>query len=642
MKNQYFGDINDYRKYGLLRCLSGLGAMRTAVCWMLTADDGRGDGTRTGYLQKPGTWRAYDPPLFDSLAECLAQPLCLFGTGQAGNRAVAWAETSGILPRATFYAKPLTDAAVERRQFFQEFQSTARGCDLVFFDPDNGLEVPSTPYGRSGSRKYLYWHELADAFQAGHSVLVYQHFRRVPRGPFIEAQSQRVLAETGAPEILSFRTAHVVFLLAPQPGHLDFFRRRSEEVVRQWGSQIRLARHRPDGTAASSFPSGRPDPRPQESRLRVLDLSALLPGPYCSRILADLGAEVVKVERPGGSDWLRHAPPLDPHTGTSVHYQALNRGKLSLTLDLKSEEGRAILLRLAQTADVLLETFRPGVMERLGLAYHTLADTNPRLVYASLSGYGPHGPYRERAGHDLNYVGLSGLLHATGPQGRPPPVLGAPVGDVVGALWAAVGVLQALLERERTGRGQRVDASLLGAALSCLPLAAAHAHAGEPLARGIGAVTGGQVCYQVYETRDGEYMTLAALEPRFWAAFCQAVGREDLLADQAAPAQPGERAYDELCTLFRTRTRQEWVDALAGLDVCCEPVNAVEEALASAPVQALGMLAEAGLRAPLALSGAMPGPLGPAPSLGQHTASLLADLGYSAADVERLRREGVV
>jgi alpha-methylacyl-CoA racemase len=633
MKNQYFGDINDYRKYGLLRCLSGQGAISTAVCWMLTPDDERGDGGRIGYLRSPGKWRAFDPPLFDSLAECLAQP---------GNRGVAWVETSGILPRATFYAQLLNDAAAERIQYFREFQAVARGCDLVFFDPDNGLDVPSTPYDRSGSRKYLYGHELADTFQAGHSVLVYQHFPHVKRDPFIEAQSQRVLANTGAPEVLSYRTAHTVFLLAPQPGHLETFRRRSQEVVRQWGSQIRLARHRPDATAASSFPSGRPDPRPQKTRLRVLDLSALLPGPYCSRILADFGAEVIKVERPGGSDWLRHAPPLDSHTGTSFHYQALNRGKLSLTLNLKSEEGRAILLRLVRTADVLLETFRPGVMERLGLAYHTLAGANPRLVYASLSGYGPHGPYRERVGHDLNYVGLSGLLHATGPQGRPPPVLGAPVSDIVGALWAAVGILQALLERKRTGRGQRVDASFLGAALSCLPLAVAHTQAGEPLARGTGAVTGGQVCYQVYETLDGEYMTLAALEPRFWDAFCGAVDREDLLGEQAAPALAGERAFDELRALFRTRTRQEWVDALAGLDVCCEPVYAIEEALVSAPVQALGMLAEVGLRAPLALSGVTPEPPGPAPTLGQHTASLLADLGYSTADVERLRREGVV
>jgi crotonobetainyl-CoA:carnitine CoA-transferase CaiB-like acyl-CoA transferase len=633
MKNQYFGDINDYRKYGLLRCLSGQGVLRTAICWMLTPDDDRGDGGRTGYLHEPGKWRAYDPPLFDSLAGCLAQ---------RGSRNIVWAESSGILPGATFYTNLLTDNAAERRQYLREFLVAARDCELVFFDPDNGLEVGSVPYGRSGSRKYLYWHELRDAFQATHSILVYQHFPRVRREPFIEAQSQRVLSETGASEVLSFRTAHVLFLLAPQPVHLDHLRHRSQEVARRWRSEIQVANHRPDEQASRLHVPETADPLPPESSLRVLDLSALLPGPYCSRILADLGAEVIKVERPGGSDWMRHAPPLDPDTGTSLHYQALNRGKLSLTLNLKSDEGRAIFLHLVRTADVLLETFRPGVMERLELAHHTLADANPRLVYASLNGYGSHGPYRERAGHDLNYVGLSGLLHATGPQGRPPPVLGAPVSDVVGALWASVGIVHALLERTRTGRGQRVDASLLGAALSCLPLAVAHAQAGKPLARGTGVVTGGQVCYQVYQTLDGEYVTLAALEPRFWDAFCQAVGRQDLTAEQAAPALPGETAFDELCALFRTRTRQEWVDALAGLDVCCEPVYAVDEALASAPVEALGMLTAAGLRAPLALSGLTQVPPGPAPALGQHTASLLADFGYSAADVEGLRQEGIV
>jgi hypothetical protein len=270
MKNQYFGDISDYRKYGLLRCLSGLGAMRTAVCWMLTAGDGRGDGGRIGYLRSPSRWRAYDPSLFDSLAECLAQP---------GSRSVAWMGTSGILPRATFYAALLTDAAAERRQYFREFQAVARGCDLVFFDPDNGLQVRSTRYGRKRSSRYLYWHELRDSYQTGQSFLVYQHFPRVQRKPFIDSLSQRVLAETGAPEILSYQTAHVVFLLAPQPGHLDFFHRRCEELVRQWGSQIRLARRgrtgrllRPSrlgaptrarrraGCASSTFPHSCPDP----------------------------------------------------------------------------------------------------------------------------------------------------------------------------------------------------------------------------------------------------------------------------------------------------------------------------------------------------------------------------------------------
>ena len=373
---------------------------------------------------------------------------------------------------------------------------------------------------------------------------------------------------------------------------------------------------------------------------RVLDLSRLLPGPYCSRILADFGAEVIRVERPGKGDWARHLPPLAE--GESILFQALNRGKKSLTLNLKTDMGRAIFLRLAETSDVLLESFRPGVMERLGLGYETLAQANPRLVYCALSGYGPKGPYRERAGHDLNYIGLAGLLDLTGPREGPPAIPGAQMADLAGALWAAVGILMALLARERTGQGQRVDGSFLGAALSCLPVAVARRLGDQPAERGRTDLTGGLVCYQVYETRDGGYVTLAALELEFWAAFCQAVGREDLVGQQFAPAVPGEPAYEELCALFQTRTRQEWADTLAGVDGCCEPVYTLEESLASAPVQALEMLTCKGLLPPMWLSAQPPRPASPAPALGQHTVTLLAELGYDAAEVERLREQGVV
>ena len=218
--------------------------------------------------------------------------------------------------------------------------------------------------------------------------------------------------------------------------------------------------------------------------MRVLDLSLLLPGPYCSRIFADWGAEVIKVERPGQGDWLRHLPPLDPQGGEGLLFHALNRGKKSLTLNLKTAEGRAILHQLVETADLLLESFRPGVMERLDLGYEALAQINPRLVYCSLSGYGPAGPYRERAGHDLNYAGLAGLLDLTGSRGGAPTIPGAPVADLMGALWAAVGILLALLGREETGKGQRVDGSLLGGALSCLPLGIARYQGGQPMERG--------------------------------------------------------------------------------------------------------------------------------------------------------------
>jgi len=373
--------------------------------------------------------------------------------------------------------------------------------------------------------------------------------------------------------------------------------------------------------------------------VRVLDLSRLLPGPYCSRLLADFGAEVVKVERRGGGDWLRYVPPLAD--GESILFRAINRGHKSLTLDLKSGEGQAILLRLVERADVLLESFRPGVMERLGLGYQRLAQANPRLVYCALTGYGPDGPYRERAGHDLNYIGLAGLLELTGPREGPPVAPGVLVADLAGGLWAAIGILLALVARERTGQGQRVDGSLLGAALACMPVAVARHLGGQPMARSGSDLTGGWVCYHVYETRDGGYVTLAALEPEFWAAFCRAVNREDLLGQQLAPAIPGEPTYEELYALFRTRTREEWA-VVAGADSCCEPVYDVGEALASAPVRALGMLAGAGLLPPVRLSMWMARPLAPAPAPGQHTDELLAELGYDQATIAALHERSVI
>ena len=291
---------------------------------------------------------------------------------------------------------------------------------------------------------------------------------------------------------------------------------------------------------------------------------------------------------------------------------------------------------------MLLETFRPGVMERLGLGYETLAQANPRLVYCSLSGYGPTGPYRERAGHDLNYQGLAGLLDLTGPRDGPPSMPGVALADLAGALWAANGILMALLERERSGQGQRVDSSLLGGALSLLPLAVAQLKGGQPPARGAGELSGGVVCYNLYETGDGGQMSLSALEPEFWSIFCQAIGREDLQGQQYAAALPGEPAYDELCALFLTKTRQEWIEVLGGLDACCDPVYSVEEALASAPVQALEMLTEEGLRPPVQLSSQPMRTGSTAPLLGEHTAAILAELGYDTARLEELQGQGVV
>ena len=226
VKNQYFGDINDYMKYSLLRILASGGKRKIAVCWMLTSNDNRGDGDKTTYVHRPELWRHFDPELFDSLEQCLTN---------SRNRDIHWAETKNLIPSATFYAKLLTDNRTEREAYFQEFFSLAQdsSCDLVFFDPDNGLEVKSKPLGkdgRKGSSKYLYEHEVRSTFDVGHSVLVYQHFPFITRERFIETQVQRLSKWAGAREIISFRTQHVVFLLVPQSRHLQYFREQASDV----------------------------------------------------------------------------------------------------------------------------------------------------------------------------------------------------------------------------------------------------------------------------------------------------------------------------------------------------------------------------------------------------------------------------
>jgi hypothetical protein len=235
VKNQYFGDINDYRKYGLLRLLSGGGKITTAVCWMLTPDDGRTDGRLIAYLQEPDKWRSFDPPLYDHLRELvMGQDL----------RDVRGAETAAILPSCRFAPGLLPDDAEVRAKYFETFMDITKDCDLIFFDPDNGIEVRSKPYGRRGSSKYVYWRELIETFSGGHSLLIYQHFPRIKREQFIETMARDLAARTGADTLYSFRTPRVLFLLAPQEQHRGFFQKSSQKVSKIWGSQIEVASHR--------------------------------------------------------------------------------------------------------------------------------------------------------------------------------------------------------------------------------------------------------------------------------------------------------------------------------------------------------------------------------------------------------------
>ncbi len=389
--------------------------------------------------------------------------------------------------------------------------------------------------------------------------------------------------------------------------------------------------------------------------LRVLDLSRLLPGGYCSLLLADFGADVIKVEDTGAGDYVRWAPPSyegpEPSASGAL-FLALNRGKRSIRVDLKTERGKEVLLALARESDVLLESFRPGVMERLGVGYEQLRAVNPRLVYCAITGYGQDGPLRGRSGHDLNYLALNGLLALSGEADGPPVQAAGQIADLGGgALMALVGILCALHERERSTEGQFVDISMFDGSLSWLVLAAAQAFAAARAPRrGELPLAGGVICYRPYRCADG-WVTLAALEPKFWREFCGGVGREDLLG--RAFERPGSGAHRALCELFLARTREQWREFASAHDCCLEPMLELDEALESELVAARGMIAELeqpGASAPVKLLGtpvklsrtpAQPG-RAPGPTLGEHTDAVLREVGFSLEEIASLHRSGAV
>jgi crotonobetainyl-CoA:carnitine CoA-transferase CaiB-like acyl-CoA transferase len=388
------------------------------------------------------------------------------------------------------------------------------------------------------------------------------------------------------------------------------------------------------------------------SDVRVLDLSRLLPGGFCSLLLADFGAEVLKIEDTGMGDYIRWSPPYyegADDSAKSALFLALNRGKRSIRLNLKEEAGREVLLRLVREHDVVLESFRPGVMERLGLGYARLREENPRLVYCAISGYGQDGPYTERSGHDMNYLGLNGVLGLTGDAGGPPVQAGGQIADLGGgALMAAFGIMAALRERERSGEGQLVDVSMFDGSLSWLALVAAKYLAdGAVPRRGEPELSGGLICYRPYACRDG-WVTLGALEPKFWQAWCRGVGREELMEKQFE--RPGSEAHAEVERVFLERTRDEWQAFASEHDCCLEPVLDLDEALDSELVRAREMvvrLEQPGAASPVSLLGVpvklsrTPGaPAGPGPALGEHTREVLAGLGYSDEDVRALLESG--
>jgi crotonobetainyl-CoA:carnitine CoA-transferase CaiB-like acyl-CoA transferase len=401
--------------------------------------------------------------------------------------------------------------------------------------------------------------------------------------------------------------------------------------------------------APSNHPAAQSSNLPLSS-LCILDFTTLLPGPFATMMLADLGADVVRVEAPDRPDLARFLPPLDGDV--SAWHSLLNRNKRSLTLDLKQPRAADVVMRLVQRYDIVVEQFRPGVMDRLGVGYEALRAANPRLIYCAITGYGQTGPYRDRAGHDLNFMALAGILSHTGRQVSGPPGLGVQVADVGGGSFGAItGILAAVIQRQLTGVGQMVDVSMFDLALAwnSLPVAA-HLASGENPTYESGLLNGGTL-YDTYRTADGRYLAVAGLEDKFWRGFCHAIGRPDLAAENALAAggpQPAVKA--EVAAAIARRTLAEWIAVFEPLDVCAEPVLTVEETLAHSHTAARGLLVETPrgdgtaqrqIAHPLRFSASQPIYRHIGPPLGEHTAQVLIEAGYSEEELAALRGSGI-
>ena len=402
------------------------------------------------------------------------------------------------------------------------------------------------------------------------------------------------------------------------------------------------------GSAAQPRQDAAPGPL---AGLRVLDLTRLLPGPALSMHLADFGADVIKVEDTGEGDYMRRFPPLARNAdGTAVNaaFENVNRGKRSIRLDLKQPQGRDLLLRLVDTADALIEGFRPGVMDRLGLGWDVLHARNPRLVFCSLTGYGQHGPLAAKAGHDLNYCAMTGVLDQIRAEGRP-AIPNLQIGDLLGGtLTALSALLAALLGAQKTGRGSRVDAAMTDGLLVHHIFPHGDLDAGQVPVAGSTLLTGGAPCYRVYETADGRHLAVGALELKFWQAFCDAAGLPELRQQHWAHGlAPGSAASAQVAARVAARLREktlaEWEAVFAAADACVTPVLTPAEALAHPHHRARGLVHRRGgvtAVGPLATIDGHGIAAAAAPRPGEHTRALLAELGLDEHTIAALLASG--
>jgi crotonobetainyl-CoA:carnitine CoA-transferase CaiB-like acyl-CoA transferase len=374
--------------------------------------------------------------------------------------------------------------------------------------------------------------------------------------------------------------------------------------------------------------------------IRVLDLSRLFPGPYCSMILADLGAEVLRIED-------RRFEGEGPGMPTVM------RNKRHMTLNLKHPRGLEIFFQMAREADVILEGFRPGVTDRLGIGYAKMKQVNERLIYCSVTGYGQDGPYKNMVGHDINYLSYGGVLGLTGEPGRKPVIPPIQVADMAaGGMYAAIGILAALVVRQTTGKGQYIDISMMDGIVAMLPFPASLLWGlGNTPRRGDMLLSGRFPCYSVYETKDGEYISIGALEPRFWVELCRKLGREDYIPLQFDEGEKRGEVFRFLEKTFKEKTRDEWMEDLKDLDVCIGKVLHLDETFKDPQVVQRRMVTEFVdpkkgkmklLSSPVKLSETPPDIRRRPAEFGEHTEEVLKELGFKEEEIRRMKREGVV
>lgn len=374
--------------------------------------------------------------------------------------------------------------------------------------------------------------------------------------------------------------------------------------------------------------------------LKILDLSTNLPGPYCTLLLSDMGADVVKIEEPRIGDQARVL--------SGPFFRQLNRGKRSVKINLKNPAGREAFLKLAEQADVVLESFRPGVVKRLGVDYDAVKKVNERIIYCSISGFGQDGPMRDIPCHDLNIIGLTGIQHMMGLKGGPPVVPPVLIADTATGTLAALAIVSALWQRGVKNKGQYLDISMYESCFSWHHLNAAFLLAGFGYGAGEGMLSGAAPAYNLYETADGRHLSIGAVEPHFWAGICRQIGKEHLIGSQFSSGGEADQAKKELSELFLTGTSSRWMELLGPAGLCVTPVLSLEESLEQPQAVHRKVLVSASvkgeelkqLNCPVKGTGLDQPRAGAGPDLGEHNEEVLGELGMSAEEIDRLRDSG--